>query len=166
MAQAMTLISSQVLGSSAASVTFSSIPGTYRDLRLVFSATLVSGANASEYIRFNGDSSSSYSSVDMAGNGSTAASGSSSTTQIYSSYVYSDVGATSAPNIVTVDVMDYNATDKHKTVLVRANQAAYATTALAGRWANTAAVTSVVLSVSSGGSFATGGTFYLYGIVG
>jgi hypothetical protein len=59
--------------------------------------------------------------------------------------------------------MDYSATDKHKTVLSRANNAANGVTAIAGRWASTSAITSIVLTFQSS-SLATGSTVALYGV--
>jgi hypothetical protein len=60
--------------------------------------------------------------------------------------------------------MDYSATDKHKTVLVRSNAASTGVEAIAQRWASTAAITSILVFPSTG-SWAAGGTFSLYGIV-
>jgi hypothetical protein len=60
--------------------------------------------------------------------------------------------------------MDYSATDKHKTVLTRNNITDNNVTAIASRWANTAAITSVtVLSPSS--TITSGSTISLYAIV-
>ena len=65
--------------------------------------------------------------------------------------------------ILTAQLMDYSATDKHKTVLTRSGTNLDGVEALAGRWANTAAVTSWVILTSSA-AFASGTTFALYGI--
>jgi len=69
------LISSNVLSSSAASVTFSSIPATYTDLVLRWSArqdydSVTNGGN----ITFNNNTSSIYSNVRIQGDGSTTSS--------------------------------------------------------------------------------------------
>jgi hypothetical protein len=62
--------------------------------------------------------------------------------------------------------MDYSATDKHKTVLSRNNVAGGGVDAFANRWANTAAITSVEVRVSTGGQFfATPTTLSLYGVI-
>jgi hypothetical protein len=62
--------------------------------------------------------------------------------------------------------MDYSATNKHKTVLVRADNANSITMAHAARWANTSAITSIVLTSFEGaGNFAIGSTFSLYGVI-
>jgi hypothetical protein len=149
-----TALANITLGSTATSVTFSSIPATYRDLILVYSgtSTSVSGVEG----RFNGDSGTNYSLVRMFGTGSP---GSSSATTNYFPVVYTGLPITA---LSIVQIMDYSATDKHKTVLTRAGGAGYTTTeALASRWANTAAITSInILSIG----FTSGSTFALYGI--
>lgn len=144
------------LGSSASSVTFSSIPTTgFRDLVLVYSGTTssVSGVEG----RFNGDSGSNYSLVRMFGAASGANSSSASTNYFPVVYTGNPITATSI-----VQIMDYSATDKHKTSLTRAGGLQYDTTeAVASRWANTSAITSInILSVG----FTAGSTFALYGI--
>lgn len=169
MAKAMTLINSQVLGSAQASVTFSSIPGTYRDLRLVVVTDLASTANIQP--RVNGDSGNNYTNVGMGFNWQPALYGASN----FSINAFSDtrgypVGGYAGGNMQIWEFLDYSATDKHKTVLMKAQ--GQPTSAANGgmdvtvqRWASTSAITSIVLSLTTG-SFSTGGTFYLYGIAG
>jgi hypothetical protein len=65
---------------------------------------------------------------------------------------------------LVVQVMDYSATDKHKTTLLINNQAAYLSYTQASRWANTSAINTIRIAPASG-SFAIGCTFALYGIV-
>jgi hypothetical protein len=75
MANTYTLIESQVLGSSAASVTFSAIPATYTDLVLRVSAR--TDADDTSLITFNGTTTG-YSITRLNGNGATATSNRSS----------------------------------------------------------------------------------------
>ena len=161
-----TLIDSTVLGSSASSVTFSSIPADYRDLVLVYQVeTTNDGRNV--VIRFNGDSTNHYSFVRMKGNGSTATSGSSST----STHLMSpDTNATTANTLLgIVEILDYSATDKHKSALARVNQTTNGTfttpgpAAVAARWPDTSAISSIEFSLP-GDQYAAGCTFYIYGI--
>lgn len=155
-----TALANLTLGSTASTVSFSSIVGTYRDLVLVVSPI---GSAAGE-LRFqiNGDAAGNYSSVGMWGSGSTTGSPTSSGLAFarvsFNSYVDTISGFNSIINI-----MDYSATDKHKTVLSRSNLAAGATEAFATRWANTAAITSLSVYIS-GTTLATGSTFTLYGV--
>jgi len=69
--------------------------------------------------------------------------------------------------VFTVNIMDYSATDKHKTVLTRASTAASSVWAIAGRVATTSAITSVAFIGPDDASdqFLSGSTFALYGIV-
>jgi len=161
MANAMVALANLTLGSAQASVTFASIPTSgYRDLRLVVNAATSAEGNIN--IQINGDTGSNYSQVNMRGFASSSTGSSSGTsTNIQSNY--STGLSTSSRAINTYDFMDSNATDKHKTILIRANHSDEVD-ALAGRWANTSAITSILIA-SGGGNFTTGSTFALYGIV-
>jgi hypothetical protein len=155
------LIASNVLGSAVSSVTFSSISSSYRDLILVIN----SAASAGVYInlRFNSDTGSNYYWSVMGGDGSATISTSDSMVDRlrigYSSYPSSGNNS-----LQIAQIMDYSATDKHKTVLSRGNQAATGVDAVAGRWASTSAINSVTALLGSG-TFSVGGSFYLYGLV-
>jgi hypothetical protein len=147
------LIASNVLTSSASSVTFSSIPATYRDLILVIDAGATSSSGFE--IQVNSDTGNNYSNVNMMGfDGGTT--GSASIT--YSAYTPTLSAATTKVFIVT-QFMDYSATDKHKTALMRRNDIHVG--AIAGRWANTNAINTIKISASN---IASGSSFYLYGI--
>ncbi len=152
------------LGTATASVTLSSIPATYRDLVLIENVKheSLSGGQSSR-LRFNGDTGSNYTMVYLAGNTGTNSgqSGTDSTTFAYAGRFNNTDG-----NNGITQIMDYSATDKHKTVLSRGNLNAngLAIFIFANRWANTAAITSLVLSPEGGGNYATGSTFALYGI--
>jgi hypothetical protein len=140
------------LGSSASSVTFSSIPATYRDLILVFDWT--SAAYAGIVATING-STSDFSGVSMYGNGSTTSSSSGLGRQI----------ASGQTNTTTISqFMDYSATDKHKTILTRHGYGTGEVGANASRWGSTAAITSFVVA-ASGTTFSSGSTFSLYGVI-
>lgn len=154
-----TALANITLSSSASSVTFSSIPGTYRDLVLVITAQRT-GSPINMGLRFNGDTGSNYTGVYMTGTGSgTPPSGTLSSTNAQID-VYPYAPSTGFNNYI-IHIMDYSATDKHKTFLRRTNEASLATEAAAHRWASTAAITSINLAMSS---MNTGSTFALYGI--
>lgn len=157
---AMVALANVTLGSSASTVTFSSIAGTYRDLMLVVSAS--AAASNSYLIRLNGDTGSNYYSVVAEGNGSSTGSGShSATTSLFSTYNYNAVSTTFGSYVH--HFIDYSATDKHKTVLGRVNDSSQVTSMVAGRWANTNAITSIQIRTFSS-TFAAGSTFALYGV--
>ena len=161
-----TPLATVTLGTTASSVTFSSIPATYRDLILVASFTQSSGSTTAG-VRFNSDTGTNYSYVSMVGSGAGATS-SNATSQalIFVPFVSSTA---STPVFSITQVMDYSATDKHKTVLnrdsaTRSSDSSFATTAQANRWANTSAITNLQIFMQAG-NFNSGSTFNLYGVI-
>jgi hypothetical protein len=166
------LINQITIASLTESVTFSNIPQTYGDLVLVISSTLetfTSGnGKGSTVIRFNSDSGSNYTHVQMSEdvNGLLSTTG----TQTYVDLLINSYEDDVNPTIYLVNIFDYSQADKHKTVLCRSNLATgnqYPRTSLnAYRWANTAAITSMnFFSLVSGGRYNPGTTFSLYGVV-
>ena len=154
------LIASNVLSSSASSVTFSSIPATYRDLVLV--CDLGGAGNVLPYIQFNSDTGENYNLVRAGGNGSSALSSQSAgATQI--PLYFQGYATSTSRSIILTSVLDYSATDKHKPVLARSNGASNGTDMIAGRWANTAAINAIFIG-NFGVDFASGSSFHLYGI--
>lgn len=152
-----TPLANLTLSSSQATVTFSSISQAYRDLVLIVRSTSTSASGG--FFRFNSDSGSNYSSVWAYGNGGSAGSSSQTTTAINIQGAY---GGTTAIDIW--NVMDYSATDKHKTVLNRMDSPQELGAWMqAGRWANTAAVTTITITANAG-SWASGSSFAIYGI--
>lgn len=152
---AMVALYSTTLAAATSSVTIAGIPTTgYRDLRLVVNAYGPGGDNS--YCRFNGDSGSNYPQVYMYGNGSSAASSASTWAELY----LGTLGTAMTTN--TLDIFDYSQVDKHKATLVRGSDTTAYVQARAGRWASTAAVTSI--TILCGGTYSIGSTFSLYGI--
>ena len=156
-----TPLANVTLNGSSSSVLFSNIPNTYRDLVLV--ATGSTGSSQDIYLRFNNDSASNYSFVYMGGNGSGTASGANTADSVVLDGYFWRSGTQA---VVIAQIMDYSATDKHKTVLSRNNVASGGVDAFANRWANTAAITSVRFGAYQGGTFTSGTTVSLYGIAG
>ena len=148
------------LTSSDASIIFSSIPATYRDLVVVINGKTT--GNADIGLIFNSDGGTNYSFVYMGGNGTASASGS-ATGQgqiVLNAYFWRSTEQATC----IAHIMDYSATDKHKTVLSRNNLAGAGTDAFATRWANTNAITSVEVRTTAN-AFDTGTTINLFGIV-
>jgi hypothetical protein len=150
-------ISTTTLGSTASSVTFSSIPGTYTDLVLVTSNTSSAGLGGVYLDQINGDTGTNYSSTKIFGTGSTA--GSDRNT--------SDTGVNIALSNSTqcnniFHFLNYSNTTTFKTVLARGNSAGGQTRASVALFRSTAAITSFRLS---GVTFDAGSTFTLYGIL-
>ena len=154
------------LGSAAATVSLSSIPSTYTDLKLIINIT-PSVSTATINIRFNTDSATNYSFRYLAGNGTAASSGS---TQSFASI---KLGAglvnpsTSYPYIRDVDIFNYASTSTYKTILSKAAtdiNGSGETSVIVGLWRSTAAITSIDLTSNGNGNWAAGSTFALYGI--
>lgn len=144
------------LATTDSEIVFSSIPATYRDLIIQTDGT--SSANENISIQFNGDTGSNYSYVQMNGNGSTTGSSSGSEAFLRIGAVYT------SRTINQLQLLDYSATDKHKTILSRCNAASVITQAIAGRWASTSAITSISIKLTGSASFQSGSTFSLYGV--
>jgi hypothetical protein len=157
-----TPLANLTLGSAASTVTFSSIPATYQDLIVIFTGTTVTTTNYT-IIRLNGTTSG-YSSQGLSGDGLNvqAATNVNGTTTISSNF-FTQPHSTNRLQ-TTLNIMDYSATNKHKTILVRTDQAAAGTDAFANRWANTAAVISISFAPNAQ-NWAAGSTFALYGVI-
>jgi hypothetical protein len=94
----------------------------------------------------------------MYGTGSSVSSGQGTTTVGTLHY-----NNTTSRFAVVASFMDYSATDKHKTVLSRGNQADGFVMSYASRWANTSAVSTLTIG-TNGTNYLTGTTFSLYGV--
>lgn len=156
--QTYTLIDQTTLSSSAASVTFSSIPQIYEDLIIEVCGTCTVDAQ-NVYIRLNGDTGNNYSYTRITGNGTTAASLRDSNIPYG---VTCDIGSTI--NSSQIQIMSYSSASVNKTILENGGIASSRVTAYVNLWRSTAAVTTVLLYPSSG-SFASGTTVRLFGVV-
>lgn len=162
MASAMVALANITLGSTAATVTFSSIPATYRDLVLVATMTNGNAGNGVAALRYNSDTGTNYTNIGAYGE-APSATGSYSNTVSYQYLSLTSLNATN-PTTVKIDILDY-ATDKHKTLIGRTNYPTENTGMLASRWASTSAITSLNIFLNGTATFAAGNTFTLYGIV-
>lgn len=163
MATTMKLIAKQTLGSSAASVAFSSIPGTYTDLLLTFSARTTNSTVPDGYIGFN-SSTANFSARYLYGTGSGTGSASGVArylgAQVPTAYTASTFGATEIyiPNYAGSTNKSYSITNTTEN-----NATGSYLEAIAGLWSNTSAITSIELTLSAG-SWAASSSFFLYGI--
>lgn len=153
-------IATTTLSSAATNITFSSISGSYTDLRLVLTGTADS---STVYVQFNNDTASNYSMTRLDGDGSTA----SSTRQTSLSECRLYNMQTTTPSLHTLDIFSY-AGSTNKTLLATTqsdNNGSGNIRYYVQLWRNTAAITSVKLFFYSGTGFATGTTATLYGIL-
>jgi len=156
------LISSSILGSSTTTVSFTSLPSTYRDLRLVIQGK----ATASSYyafLRFNNDSSSTYRGMWMYGDGNNRA-GNGAADNKFQLGAQNSYWDSSNEVMVTIDMLDYRGSTKNRTILSRFSKGTGYVELFTGQILNTATATSVQITMNVG-QFAAGSTFYLYGIV-
>jgi len=157
-----TALANTTLASAGTTITFSSISQDYRDLILVVNGSFASAASYT--FRFNGDTGSNYFSVyAQAVHGGNITSSTFTSTSMVPWAANNIVANTNFTNIT--QVMDYSATNKHKTMLHRTGgrQSADDFIAMsAGRWGNTAAITSMTIIGTA--NYNIGTTFSLYGV--
>jgi hypothetical protein len=148
-------IATTTVSTAVATVTFSSISGTYTDLVLVFNGTTTAD-NQNFGLRYNNDSSALYSYTMVYGDGSSASSY--RTTNDTLSYL----GNTGTANSTTIaQIMNYANTTTYKTALSRTQNSNYVL-AYVTMWRSTAAINRI--DAISTSTFASGSTFTLYGI--
>jgi hypothetical protein len=161
-----TLISSNVLSSSAASVTFSAIPSTFTDLVLRVSVRRSASGRQDLRLAVNG-STSDGSNTWLEGSGAAATSGISAAQYVrINNIVPSTAETASTFGSAEFYLPNYTVATKKPIGIFGAGEN-NATTAYIGAVASlynqTTAISSLVLSLSAG-SFDTGSSFYLYGI--
>jgi hypothetical protein len=159
-----TLIEKSILGSTTASVTFSSIPSTYTDLKCVISARGASSQEAGDLIvSFNGSSSNftfrrlfTFQADVYTDSGSSSNLGQQpSNSQLASTFGNGEFY-----------VLNYTSSNSKSIITdssVETNTASAFEFIGAALWSNSAAITSMTIS-GNGGSWLADSSFYLYGI--
>jgi hypothetical protein len=155
---------------SSGTITFSSIPSTYKHLQIrALARGTFADNNTYPDVRFNGDTGSNYSWHILDGNGSSASAGGAANQT--SAGVPTFTAGNSTANIfgvMVMDILDYTNTNKNKTVRYLGGHDQNGAGILrfgSGAWRNTAAITSITFTVSSQ-NWATNTQFALYGIKG
>jgi hypothetical protein len=150
-----------ISGTSTASYTFSSIPGTYTDLILVQSVGNNSGSGSGGVrIRYNGDTGTNYSWTYLVGNGSSAFSGRVSNQTFYDIGIQND---TTNFAVITTHIQNYSNTTTNKTAVTRGSASTTEESTNASLWRSTSAISSLTI-IKTDGNFKEGSTFTLYGI--
>lgn len=156
---------------SETSLTFTSIPATWKSLHLR-STVLDNLAQGRAFrVRFNGDTGTNYTVLTIGGAGAGLGTfGATSASVGYIEYGYYG-GSTSSgyPTISMIDVIDYANTSKLKT-----GKTSWGTLSPSGNnpevglntftWNSTTAISSITVTVDSGTAFANGTTVSLYGV--
>lgn len=165
-----TLLIQRVNGTgSSGTISFTSIPQTYKSLQLRFNARCASGAITDCYIRFNSDTGSNYAKHWMFAldSGGVYTSAASTTTPPSIGYMqgYDTYPTTGG----IINIHDYASTSKYKTnryVVGSSEPQASAQGALvigSSLWMNTNAITSIDIVLASS-NFSSSSTFALYGM--
>jgi len=152
------LLESVTLETAASSVTFSSIDGSYGDLVIV--ADWGFDGEGDLDIRLNSDTSN-HSFVTMANTTSGRASATGENGNYIPASYHASADSGTYPSAI-INFLDYSATDKNKSVLVRSGNLASGIEAMSGTYASTSAVTTIMLFSSP--NMIIGSTFNLYGI--
>lgn len=154
-------IATTTLGSSAADITFTSIPGTYTDLIIQGSAGSTSSTlNRAIRIQFNTDTGNNYSFTSLYGEASAGYSYRSSNVGYINAV--EAIGYSSDWSAVTIQVLNYANTTTNKTTVGRGGSKDQVS-ADVGLWRSTAAITSIKLFLNAD-SFRSGTVLTLYGI--
>ena len=157
-------IATTTLSTATATVTFSSISGSYTDLVLVCNIAQAT-SNNSLRMRYNSDTGSNYSWTNLQGDGSAASSARASNQT--SGLMAETTGSTSLELVVIAHIQNYSNATTYKTHIGRGNRASALVDATVGLWRSTAAITSIDLAMGGTfptNNFASGSTFTLYGI--
>jgi hypothetical protein len=159
------------VGSSTPSVTFSSIPSTYKHLQVRALIRGTASASAiSANMQFNSDTGSNYSYHELYGSGAgggQAGAGATQTRFFLHGNAPAATALASSFGVAVMDILDYANTSKYKTTRclngMDVNGSGGYILLDSGSWQNTNAITSIQIAPNSG-NFAQYSEFALYGI--
>ena len=168
-------IATVTLSSNQSTITFSSIPSTYKhlQLRIIARSDHPTYAGVDGNLTFNSDTGANYSWHYLLGYGTgIASSGSANTSNIVPGIIASGGGSPSGVYAATIiDILDYANTNKYKTTRaldgLEPNQSSGRDLRFSsGSWRSTNAITSITLVTSPSQNFIQYSSFALYGIKG
>lgn len=165
-------IATQTVTVAAASITFSSIPSTYKHLqiRAIARDTSASSGSTGYALRLNADGGSNYTWHRLYGNGSTVTAAG-ATSQSYLNVDASSLGGSSLSSDFAasiINIQDYASTTNNKTARMFAGadlNGSGVVSLSSSAWLSTSAVNSITIYAAQI-AFAIGSTFALYGIKG
>ena len=155
----------------SSSVTFTSIPSTYKHLQIRgIARDSRSNAATNLYIQYNSDTGANYTAHELYGNGSTAVAGfeGASQTSALAARVTGNNSAANAFGGFVIDVLDYANTNKYKTSRSLAgheDNSSGAIWLISGLWMSTSAITSITITPVTS-PILQYSSFALYGIKG
>lgn len=163
------VIATTTLSSMSTTITFSSIPQTYTDLRFVFIGYEQENTSITKRYRLNGDTGSSYNHIHMTATASNRSSNyeASGTGMRFAS---NQIGDPSGVNtLATIDILNYTGSQL-KTAIHQVSSMADAGSSTGyvqkglGLWNSTAAINSVVFMFLNSSNYGAGTMVTLYGI--
>ena len=140
-------IATTTVSSNVSTITFSSIPATYKHLQIrIFG--LMTGNNGTLMLRYNSDSGANYSVHNLYGSGAAVAADATAN----STYAFANTTGNPQAAVSIVDILDYTDTNKYKTnkslIGLDHNGSGYLYLS-SGNWRNTAAISTIELIVST-----------------
>jgi hypothetical protein len=152
-------IGTYTLSSSSTDVEFNTISSAYTDLILVIAGKDTT-STYSPYIQFNGDTTTNYSIVNLYASPSATVSNRATTT---ATAYFGSLGSTQGNAII--QIQNYANTTTYKTALIRINDAGFRVYTNVMLWRKSPeAINRINIKMETGGNFAIGSTFTLYGI--
>ena len=159
------------VSSTVSSVSFTSIPSTYKHLQIRYLArsTRTGFTSDSLLLQFNSDTATNYNYHRLYGDGSTVTSD--ATTSSSNIYISQATAANATSGMFAggvLDILDYADTNKNKTTRTLSGNDQNGSGLMflnSGLWRSTSAITSIVITPQSG-SHAQYSSFALYGIKG
>ena len=154
-------LATTTLTSTASTITFSSISGSYTDLIIVSKWMPTSGGNYNVLMRYNSDSGSNYSTTDVWGD-----SGGAQAARVLSA---TGIGLISGNSLVPrepfciIQIMNYSNSTTYKTGLIRDGWADLWTRANVNLWKSTSAITTISFHTTNT-NFEVGTNVTIYGI--
>ena len=167
-------IATQTVGAGGTpSVTFSSIPSTFKHLQIrALVKTNVSSGYSQLGFNFNSDTGSNYNNHQLYGFGASAGAQSAGVQPfLYNGYISANFSSTTSMfGASVIDILDYTSTNKNKTLRSLSGidmNGSGAVTFNSGLWfATPAAINSITVVNDSGSNFVQHSSFALYGIRG
>jgi hypothetical protein len=161
-------IATTTLTSASNTITFTSIPSTYTDLRLV-SVPIFSGSGEVGFVRFNSDATLNYSTRSLVGTGTTAFTNTSGGLENQISFTEDQAlgSIAGSPQLAIFDIFSYSGTT-YKTIL---GQCANDQNGSGGsmyrvcNWRSTSTINRIDILTLSAANFSIGTTVTLYGIL-
>lgn len=156
---------------SSATISFTSIPATYKHLQIRFIARDAdTEVGNNQFLQFNSDTGANYSWHILEADGSTVtANGQASQSKMIAGRISAATATAGIMGVGIIDILDYANTNKYKTIRTLSGQDRNGGGVArfdSGNWRNTAAVTSIQIINSSTTNYTTDSQFALYGIKG